>query len=100
MTHASADAAFGAAHRALVERLHDLGLSGERAHALARDFLNELQRQGWRWRPIIPAPARPAAGAPPTPQYRAAKEALLEALHAEAEAMTQHDEPTSEGATA
>lgn len=80
MSH-SPEAAYGAAYAALVEVLTKAG--AEHPHDDARDYLAQLQRDGWQWRARV-VPAQRGHRAPPSQAYVDAKERLLEALHTEA----------------
>jgi hypothetical protein len=78
----SPEAAFGAAHSTLAALLAKAG--DEHPHQAAREYLEQLVRDGWKFRPHEQPPARPREAAPPSEEYLRAKERLLEQLHAEA----------------
>ena len=79
--YSSQDEAYGAAHARTVASLVDAGATSEQAHRVAAVILNDLQRDGWRWR-FEPPPDRIPKGkaAPPPADWRDLRDALHEQL--------------------
>jgi hypothetical protein len=82
----SAEGAFGTACAELASMLHDAG--AERPYDRAREFLEDMLRDGWKYRPREPEPQRPREPVQPasTPVMRAWRErTLAEIARAQAE---------------